>query len=133
MEIFSRYNVCSTLLTLSHRREQRKQRRASIDTEVGTKYAFKHYPRYQRWAESQKTDSDSASFSKTLVVAVYFLINNQKNTKRKQETKTMAEKQVTVTKRYTLKRAGIKKLTELIKKNERSLHLRLNFVCYRPT
>ena len=44
MEIFSRYNVCSTLLTLSHRREQRKQRRASIDTEVGTNYAFKHYP-----------------------------------------------------------------------------------------
>ena len=49
MEIFSRYNVCSTLLTLSHRREQRKQRRASIDTEVGTNYAFKHYPRTLAW------------------------------------------------------------------------------------
>ena len=46
MEIFSRYNVCSTLVTLSHRREQRKQRRASIDTEVGTDYAFKHYPNH---------------------------------------------------------------------------------------
>ena len=38
-------NSGSTLLTLSHRREQRKQRRASIDTEVGTnKGRFTQYP-----------------------------------------------------------------------------------------
>ena len=46
MEIFSRYNVSSTLVTLSHRREQRKQRRASIDTEVGTDYAFNYYSQF---------------------------------------------------------------------------------------
>ena len=44
----------------------------------------------------------------------------------------MAEKQVTATKRYTLKRAGVKNKHKL-KKNARSLHLRLTFVCLGPT
>ena len=71
MEIFSRYNVCSTLLTLSHRREQRKQRRASIDTEVGTNYAFKHYPYFGRFPNKKANFALTWNGCKSVLRCVY--------------------------------------------------------------